>query len=81
MKSKIKIKIVVTSPEEVLKARFIPCLCSETQFLFQNAKVLLKSAVLASLEPLIIVQGRAAELLLEEYPELAVTHQARKTAL
>ena len=41
MKSKIKIKIVVTSPEEVLKARFIPCLCSETQFLFQNAKVLL----------------------------------------
>lgn len=38
MKSKIKIKIVVTSPEEVLK-------------------------------------GRAAELLLEEYPELAVTHQ------
>ena len=30
------------------------------------------------MEALIIFQGRTAELLLEEYPELAVTHQARK---
>ena len=43
IRMKSKIKIVVTSPEEVLKARFIPCLCSETQFLFQNAKVLLNA--------------------------------------